>query len=114
MEKSKNLLDIIIVNYKSTDYLINCLRSIFDSANGTPIRVFVQDNNSKDGIDRVNTRFTRVHVTENSHNLGFARAVNRALAQCTAPYLLILNPDTIVFDGFFDIGLGRFDGLLNE
>ena len=102
MEKSVNLLDVIIVNYKSTEFLIHCLRSIFESANGTPIRVFVQDNNSKDGVDRVRTMFKQVNLKKNSCNLGFARAVNRALEQCTAPYLLILNPDTIVLDGFFE------------
>ena len=109
MGKSKNLLDVIIVNYKSTEYLINCLRSIFDSANSTPIRVFVQDNNSKDGIDLLSTKFKRVHIKENSYNLGFAKAVNRAFEQCTAPYLLILNPDTIVFGGFFESVLQYLD-----
>lgn len=94
-------LDVIIVNYKSTDLLLRCLRSIGEAADGHGIRVFIQDNHSNDGVERVRRAYPQVHLTMNSSNLGFARAVNQALAQGEAPYVLILNPDTVVEEGFF-------------
>jgi GT2 family glycosyltransferase len=34
--------------------------------------------------------------------MGFAKAINRALAKTSALYILLLNPDTIIQDGFFE------------
>ena len=95
------LLDIIVVNYNSTDYLLGCLGSIFDAARGMAVKVWVQDNASTDDVDRVSTLFPQVRLTKNARNLGFARAINSGLNQGSAPYVLILNPDIIIQEGFF-------------
>ena len=96
-----NLLDIIIVNYNSTDYLLRCLESIFNDLREIPAKVFVRDNASRDDIDRINAIFPQVDVSISSYNMGFAKATNKALRMSTAKYVLILNPDTIVVRGFF-------------
>jgi len=96
-----SLLDIIIVNYKSTDYLLRCLKSIYDSLQGLPTKVFIQDNDSRDGIDRVRDEFPQVMLSKNDYNLGFSRAVNNALKQGDSPYIVLLNPDSVLIDGFF-------------
>ncbi len=97
-----SLLDIIIVNYNSTDYLLRCLRSVYDSLRELPAKVFVQDNASEDGVDRVKSEFPQVILSKNRYNMGFARAINNALKQNNSPYIVILNPDTYVMDGFFE------------
>ena len=96
------MLDIVIVNYESTDYLIRCLESLYTSVKDTPVNVFVQDNNSTDGLERVCAGFPQVRLTKNVKNLGFAKAVNRVLTECKAPFTLILNPDTVAIDGCFE------------
>ncbi|MBW2284572.1 MAG: glycosyltransferase family 2 protein, partial [Deltaproteobacteria bacterium] len=98
---SDNPLDIILVNYNSTDHLLACLESIFDDLGDIPARVIVQDNDSRDGVDRIRERLPRAELVENKANLGFARAVNKALRSSVAPYGLILNPDTYISKGFF-------------
>ncbi len=95
------MIDIIIVNYNSTDHLIDCLRSIKKSLNGFHADIFVQDNASGDGVDRIFVEFPQIKFTQNSHNIGFAAAVNQALVQGSNPYVVLLNPDTFVPDGFF-------------
>jgi GT2 family glycosyltransferase len=102
VEKVLNLLDIIIVNYNSTDYLLTCLRSVYDSLQGLPAKVFVQDNASEDNVDRVNEMFPKVLLSKNSYNMGFSKAANNAMKQSTAPYIVLLNPDTHVTHGFFE------------
>jgi len=97
-----NMFDIVIVNYKSTDYLLRCLRSIYESLHGTPVKVFIQDNASEDGVDRVKVEFPQVILSKNSYNMGFARAINSALKQSNSPYIVLLNPDSYVMDGFFE------------
>jgi GT2 family glycosyltransferase len=95
------MIDIIIINYNSTDYLLNCLRSVKDTLNGYHADIFVQDNASVDGVDRVLIEFPHIKLTRNPRNIGFAAAVNQALVQGNNRYVVLLNPDTFVLDDFF-------------
>jgi GT2 family glycosyltransferase len=105
------VLDIIIVNHNSTDALMLCLRSIYDSLNNIPTKVFIQDNASVDDVDRLNLRFPQIIVAKNRENIGFAQAVNKGLAQSTAPYVVLINPDTIVRKGCFQVILDFMDKI---
>jgi len=97
-----NRLDIIIVNYNSTPYLLKCLRSIYRSINGDiPARVFVVDNASKDNVNVLKQKFPQVILSKNKVNIGFAKAVNDSISRTDSPYLLLLNPDTLVDKNFF-------------
>ena len=96
------MFDIIIVNYRSTDYLLGCLRSIYNSLQQFPVKIFIQDNASEDGVDRVKTAFPQVILSKNSYNMGFSKAINSALKQSNSPYAVLLNPDSYVMDGFFE------------
>ena len=69
-----NLLDIIIVNHNSTDYLLSCLGSVYNSLQRLPAKIFVQDNASEDDVDRVNEMFPKVLLSKNSFNMGFSKA----------------------------------------
>lgn len=100
-----NLIDIIIVNYNSTDYLLGCLRSIYGALNELPAKIFVQDNASEDDVDRVTEGFPLVKLTKNSYNMGFSKAANNAMKQSAAPYIVLLNPDTYVMSGFLESAL---------
>jgi GT2 family glycosyltransferase len=97
-----NSLDIVIVNHNSTDYLLSCLRSVYDALQELPAKIFVQDNASEDGVDRVNEMFPKAILSKNSYNMGFSKAANNAMKQSTAPYIVLLNPDTHVTHGFFE------------
>jgi GT2 family glycosyltransferase len=96
------VLDIVIVNHNSTDDLVLCLQSIYDSLGDIPTTVFIQDNASDDDVDRLHSRFPQAIVSKNRNNIGFARAVNKGLAQGTAPYVVLINPDTIVHKSCFE------------
>ncbi|MDL1963841.1 MAG: glycosyltransferase family 2 protein [Deltaproteobacteria bacterium] len=97
-----NSVDIIIVNYNSTDYLIKCLESIYDSLGDISANIFVQDNDSDDDVTRISELFPDVLITGNTYNMGFAAAVNQALKQSFSPYVVLLNPDTYVEKVFFE------------
>jgi hypothetical protein len=100
-------IDIIIVNYNSTHYLLKCLDSIHHHLKKEiKADIHVIDNASAENADIVKKVFPGVMVHKNRTNVGFARAVNQCMAETVAPYILILNPDTIVGEGFFDSMLG--------
>ena len=72
------MIDIVIVNYNSTDYLLNCLESVYSNLDGCSAKVWVVDNASSDGVDRIANRFPSAVLTRNEQNLGFAAGVNQA------------------------------------
>lgn len=97
-----NAIDIVIVNYKSTSLLIKCIDSVYKALGRIKARIYVEDNGSDDDVKRIITFFPEVVLTQNATNLGFAKAVNKAIRKGLASYIVILNPDTVMLDGFFD------------
>lgn len=69
--------------------------------------VTVVDSGSTDETpDLVAEEFPRVNLIR-ERNIGFAAANNLALRESSAPYLLLLNPDTEVHQGSLDSSLDR-------
>ncbi len=93
-------LSIIIVNWNTKEYLLPCVRSIFENEQGMDGEVVVVENGSQDGsADEIRKTFPFVHIIENERNLGFAKAVNQGLQKASGRYVLLLNPDTQVKHG---------------
>jgi N-acetylglucosaminyl-diphospho-decaprenol L-rhamnosyltransferase len=92
-------VDIVIVNWNSGDYLKKCIDSIFTEGN-TPFinKVIVVDNNSKDESLSIITKNDKLVFIKNKENFGFAKACNQGFNFSNADYILVLNPDTQLFD----------------
>jgi GT2 family glycosyltransferase/glycosyltransferase involved in cell wall biosynthesis len=94
-----NKIDIVIVTYKSYGYLERCISSIYEdsSSQGFIQDIIVVDNAPSDTYWDSRPRiFDNVVVLRSEKNLGFAQAVNLGIKKCSAAYILLLNPDTIV------------------
>ena len=90
-------LSIVIVHYRSPMDLETCLRSIEEARMPMGHEICVVDNRSEDGaVAMVRRLFPKVKVIENSHNVGFGRAVNEAFRRTAGVYVLVLNPDIMV------------------
>ncbi len=90
-------LSIIIVNYNVKYFLEKCLNSTLAACKNIDAEIFVVDNNSSDGSKEFFfDKFSSVKFIWNKENVGFAKANNIALRQCSGEYILFLNPDTIV------------------
>lgn len=90
-------LSVIIVNYNVKYYLEQCLYAVRAATAGMEAEVFVVDNHSTDGsVEYLRPGFPEVTFIENKENLGFAKANNQAIRQCTGEYVLLLNPDTVI------------------
>jgi hypothetical protein len=90
-------LSIIIVNWKSADFLRKCLKSIFANASGLSFEILVVDNASFDGsAELVEREFPGVRFVQSTENLGFAGANNLGVRSAKGRNLLFLNPDTEV------------------
>jgi hypothetical protein len=96
-------LSIIIVSYNTREVIRNCLSSIYQNPPKQPFEIIVVDNNSLDESQKVIEReFPDVILIRNSENVGFARANNQGIEVSKGEFILILNPDTVLFPGALD------------
>ena len=94
-----NDVTAIIVNYNARDLIVRCIESL--RAEGIE-DIVVADNASVDGSeDAVRRADPGVRYHQTGGNLGYGTGANRGVAfsESAAPYLLVLNPDTVVEPG---------------
>ena len=103
---------VVIVNYRTAELALDCIRSIAPQVAGLPeFRAVVVDNASGDGsVERLSSTLLReswqawASVLALDRNGGFAAGCNagirRAMAsQRPADFVLLVNPDTVLHDG---------------
>lgn len=92
-------LSIVIVNWNSATYAVDCISSIHSALEGVEYEVIVVDNASSDDSREVLERLSSpVRLIRSSENLGFAGANNLAFQQSVGQAILFLNPDTKILD----------------
>ena len=89
------MIDIIIVNWNSGDYLRKCVMSILAASSKQDLvsQIIIIDNASKDDSLSRLPHSTLITLIKNQYNAGFAKACNQGFLQSKAPYVLLLNPD---------------------
>lgn len=98
------LLEVIVVAYRGQDLLRDCLQSLRDHPTRTgETKVHVVDSASGDGTaEMVAREFPEVELYPLAENAGFSYGNNVAIRNTTAPYVLLLNPDTAMEEGTLD------------
>lgn len=93
-------VSIILVNWNGRHHLERCLPAL--AAQSWPtIEIVVVDNASTDGsVDWLTEQWPRVRVLALDTNVGFAEANNRAIRATDAPWVALLNNDTVPEPGW--------------
>ena len=111
-------VSIILVNYKTTNYLIHCLNSILTNTKDISFEIKIIDNHSgKDEVDLLKNTFSsdpRIDVFSLNKNLGFAKANNYAIKYCQSKYLFFLNPDTLIVNNAIKIMTDYLESSPND
>ena len=96
-------LSVIIVNYKTSRLLLNCIESIYKfPVEG--IEIIVVDNDSKDDAASMLNRYDpNIIYIQMGYNAGFARANNAGIKASHADLILLLNADTIIENNAINI-----------
>lgn len=113
-------LSVVIVNWNTGDLLRRCVASIVAAAPAIACGIVVVDNaSSDDSLARLRgdgaalglIREGRLLVVENADNRGFGAASNQAFTLSRSPFVLLLNPDTVMTAGAIEslIGVLRAD-----
>lgn len=109
-EPEASSIDIVIPIFNAIDDLSRCLASL-RQWHGLAIRkiILVDDASDPDAEAWINA-YAREHgtvvVVRNSQNQGFTRSIQAGMKKSTAPYVVLLNSDTIVTAGWVE-GLWR-------
>ena len=92
-------ISIVIVSYNVCQLLDECLQSAGRALDGIEGDIYVVDNRSTDHtVEKLRSKYPQVHFIANQSNVGFARANNQAIRMSDAEYVLLLNPDTVVYE----------------
>ncbi|GAC1313688.1 MAG: hypothetical protein NVSMB2_01990 [Chloroflexota bacterium] len=100
-QSDRPLVSIIILTYNQLEYTRLCVDSVLRHTH-IPYELIFIDNASTDGtIDYLRT-LPDVKIVANAHNLGYAAGNNQGLALARGAFVLLLNNDAIVTDGWLE------------
>lgn len=113
------LISVSIINFRTADMTLNCVRSVLADAaqtdtGGQGIHVVIVDNRSDDGsAEQIAAWITAqnppvpVTLVRSVENSGYSGGHNQGMAAVRAENYLILNSDALLKPGFFDAMLAK-------
>jgi GT2 family glycosyltransferase len=103
-------VSIIIINYRTPQLIINCLKSIYAFTSGVKFEIIIVDNDPENGNGNlVREVYPEIKWIDMSYNSGFGRANNEGMKAATGRYFLILNADTLMTDNVIGRCMDRMD-----
>lgn len=91
-------VSFIIVNFRTPDLVLECVRSIQEHTGRQPYEIIIVDNASGDGSLEKLGRLPHVSLIANATNLGFGAANNIGARAAKGKYLFFLNSDTYLLN----------------
>lgn len=96
------LVSIVIVTFNSASTIRTCLNSALGH-NQVQSEIIVVDNNSSDKTVSILNEFKgRIRTISNKKNYGFSFACNLGISNSSGEYVVLLNPDCVVTNGWLD------------
>lgn len=90
----------MIPNYQGADCISECIQSILDTT-GADIEIVVVDNASSDSsVQIIRTNLPSVRLIQMNSNVGYGEACNVGARSAHGSYLVFLNNDTVVREGW--------------
>lgn len=103
-------VSVILLNWNGRKLLEKFLPSVVAHTPSDVAEVVVADNGSTDdSVAMLRERFPGVRLILLDRNYGFAEGYNRAIAQTTAEYTVLLNTDVEVTPGWLTAPLAEMD-----
>jgi len=94
------ILSTVIVTYNHENDIKTCLISLGDHLTIRPAEIIVVDNGSTDGTRDYLQTLRDVTIILNDENRGFAAGNNQGIEASTGDYVVLLNNDTVVTEGW--------------
>jgi O-antigen biosynthesis protein len=104
-------VSIIIPVHNKVEFTFNCLKSIYENTNDEDYEVIVVDDCSTDNTPMVLSKIKNICVLRNNTNQGFLNSCNTAAESARGEYLVFLNNDTLVTEGWLTWLIKTFDNF---
>lgn len=106
-------VSVIIVNYRTSQLVADCMKSVISNTSDISYEIIVADNDSEPDLSNFllkqiqqsypsllneNKSLASISVLSLDGNLGFGKANNEAASTARGEYLFFLNPDTLLLD----------------
>ncbi len=101
-------VSIIVPVYNQYRATMTCLRSVLAHTD-MPYEVILADDCSTDLTETITERVENLVIARGEHNLGFLRNCNAASQLAKGDYVLLLNNDTAVTEGWLEPMVGLLD-----
>lgn len=88
------MIDIIIPNYNGIELIPICLDALRRQTRRDFQITVVDDASTDESIALIRQQYPEVRLIELRHNSGLAKAINHAISQTHAEYVVLLNNDT--------------------
>jgi|GEM_PF-4956083 len=114
-------ISIILLNLNGADHIKNCIKSI-QYFSTVPFELIVIDNGSTDGSKEYLRSIPEIILIENENNVGAPYGRNQGLAVARGEYIIFMDNDTIVTEGWLEKfvnharnnpGIGMFGPMSN-
>jgi N-acetylglucosaminyl-diphospho-decaprenol L-rhamnosyltransferase len=95
----RDRINVVIVNYRTPNLTIRCIRSILAYLMVGLENIIVVDNASGDNsVCLIRREIPDINIIQSEINCGYGGAVNMGVAKCDSEFILVLNPDTYFED----------------
>lgn len=100
----KTDIAIIILNYNSSSFTFDCVKSIFSFESKSNYKIIIYDNGStKEEYEKLaSLKSDKIEIRRNEKNIGFAAGNMEASKDINAEYFFFLNNDTLLFNNVLD------------
>lgn len=105
------LVSIVMLSWNAPQFTKMALESIRAHTSGEYEVIIVDNGSGAETVEWLRTLEEPVRVIYNAKNRGFAGGNNQALAAARGEYVVLLNNDVIVTDGWLDGLLGAFERI---
>jgi GT2 family glycosyltransferase len=102
------VVSIVIPVHNQWSYTAACLRSLVETGAQAAFEVIVVDDQSSDDTAERLDSIEGIVSMRNEENLGFVGSCNRGAEEAKGEYLVLLNNDTQVLEGWLDALLDTF------
>lgn len=100
----KHQLSIVILCYNYLEYTKQCIDSVLRNTVNDSYELIIVNNGSTDGtteyLNDIKNKEDNIKVIHNESNLGFSKGMNIGMKNTNGEYLILLNNDTIVGEGW--------------
>lgn len=111
-------LTIIIINFNTSNYTIECLKSVFkQTSKSITFEIIVIDNNSTSHevqfLEESLTQFSNITLVKNNKNVGFGGGNMVGAEKAKGKYIAFVNNDTILLNDCFNLIISAMESNQN-